>query len=138
MEPTLSNSPAFSGIVIGLAIIFGLLLIGMFGSPKKQKPEEYRLTPGDKEIVFTGALLSYVIGDEPNQVWRLYKTVGANYICYRSSRTPELTNDDEFQVCTTPQEVKAYFGNSKLANQLYDESGIDDLKSLPKETIVVA
>jgi len=61
------------------------------------------------------------------QALALYETEGGKYVCERvgfSQWQGERTRH-EGAVCTTIEEVMAFFGHGRLAKELYDDAGLD-------------
>lgn len=92
-------------------------------------------------IRFTGELVASASSSDDRAVGRsysgqtgrwtelaLYRTKGEKLICHQIEHTRWSGERDRFsgKVCTTPVEVKEFFGHHWLAKELYTESNIDD------------
>lgn len=89
----------------------------------------------DSDIRFTGEEIASASSHSPYDcsgrwtVLKLYRTKGGKYVCSEVGRTQWQGESDRYSgtVCETPAEVIKYFGHGRLAKEIYDEAGFEDV-----------
>lgn len=89
---------------------------------------------GAADVKFIGELLAGASSRDNNSSrWTelsLYRTQKGRFVCHSVGVTlwDDETNRSDVQVCKTEAEVKNYFGQGRLAKELYKEANIENIQ----------